>query len=298
MLAGGSGIMDPSPRDRTFAVTGATSGIGFAVADALLRAGGIVIGSGRTADHCKEALDRLRKNHGAEARVAFLPADLSLQGEVRRLAQDIRATLGAWGLERLDALINNAATVPFWQTLTAEGIDMQWAVNHLAPFLLTLDLLPELRAAPAGRVVIVSSGSHYGVRLDWRDIQLLHHYSALRAYGQTKLANVLFASEFNRRFSATSHLRAFAADPGLVRTEIGFKSKSVLAKWAWALRRRGGVQPEQAAAGIGFLAVEPSIQSSEEVYWKDCKPKLPSPYARNRQAARQLWDLSAQMCGL
>ena len=107
------------------------------------------------------------------------------------------------------------------------------------------------------------------------------------------LANVLFASEFNRRFSGSSHLRAFAADPGLVKTEIGFKSK-----WAWGVRRRGGIQPERAAEGIVFLASEPSIQTSEEVYWKDCKPKTPSPYARNPQVARQLWDLSAQMCGL
>jgi retinol dehydrogenase-12 len=175
---------------------------------------------------------------------------------------------------------------------------MQWAVNHLAPFLLTMELLPQLSAAPAGRVIIVSSGSHYGARFDWRDPQLLHHYSALKAYGQTKLANVLFASEFNRRYSETSHLRAFAADPGLVKTEIGFKSKSVLAKWAWGLRRRGGIQPETAADGIVFLAVEPSIQSSAEVYWKGRKPKAPSPYAQNPQAAKQLWELSAQMCGL
>jgi retinol dehydrogenase-12 len=298
MLARGSGFMDESLRDKTYAVTGATSGIGFAVADALLRAGGTVIGSGRTADHCQAAMDQLQKTHGAGARVAFLAADLSLQGEVRRLARDIRSTLDAWGSGSLDALINNAATVPFWQTLTAEGFDMQWAVNHLAPFLLTLELLPQLQAAPAGRVVIVSSGSHFGVRLDWHDIQLLHHYSALKAYGQTKLANVLFASEFNRRFSGTSHLRAFAADPGLVKTDIGFKSKSALAKWAWSLRRCGGVQPERAAEGIVFLAVEPSIQASTEVYWKDRKPKPPSAYARNLQAARQLWDLSAQMCGL
>jgi len=221
-----------------------------------------------------------------------------LQGEVRRLAQEIQAVMDKWDSSGLDALINNAATVPFWQTLTPEGVDMQWAVNHLAPFLLTMELLPQLRSAPAGRVVIVSSGSHYGARLDWRDIQLFHQYSALRAYGQSKLANVLFASEFNRRFSRTSHVRAFAADPGLVKTEIGFKSKSALAKWAWGLRRRAGAQPDKAAEGIVFLAIEPSIQSSAEVYWKDRKPKTPSQYAQNAQAAKHLWELSAQMCGL
>jgi retinol dehydrogenase-12 len=290
--------MDNSLSNRTFAVTGATSGIGFAVAAALLQRGASVIGAGRTAGRCQAASDILRKQDGASGRVAFLTADLSLQGEVRRLAEDIRSTMDSWGASGLDALINNAATVPFWQTLTPEGIDTQWAVNHLAPFLLTMQLLPELRSAPAGRVVIVSSGSHYGARLDWSDIQLLHHYGALRAYGQTKLANVLFASEFNRRFSGASHLRAFAADPGLVKTEIGFKSESLLAKWAWGLRRRGGIHPEKAAEGIVFLAVEPAIQASGHVYWKDRKPKSPSQYARSPQVARQLWELSSQMCGL
>jgi retinol dehydrogenase-12 len=290
--------MDESLSDRTFAVTGATSGIGFAVAGALLSRNGSVIGTGRTAEHCQAAMERLREQCGSSTRVTFLAADLSVQGEVRRLAQDIRTTMDQWGTGGLDALVNNAATVPFWQTLTPEGMDMQWAVNHLASFLLTMELLPQLKSAPAGRVVIVSSGSHYGARFDWRDIQLLHHYSALKAYGQTKLANVLFASEFNRRFSRTSSLRAFAADPGLVKTEIGFKSKSLLAKWAWGLRRRGGVQPEKAAEGIVFLAVEPSIQASGQVYWKDRKPKSPSQYARSPQVARQLWELSSQMCGL
>jgi NAD(P)-dependent dehydrogenase (short-subunit alcohol dehydrogenase family) len=290
--------MDDTLSNRTFAVTGATSGIGLAVADALLKRGGSVIGTGRTGARCQAALDRLREQHGASARVAFLAADLSLQREVRGLAEDIRTVIGDWGSSSLDALINNAATVPFWQTLTPEGLDTQWAVNHLAPFLLTMELLPQLRAASAGRVVIVTSGSHYGARLDWGDIQLLRHYSPLRAYGQTKLANVLFATEFNRRISGASQMRAFAADPGLVKTEIGFKSKSVLAKVAWGVRRQGGIPPEKAAKWIVFLAVEPSIQTSPEVYWKDGKPKTPSAYARNPQAARQLWELSSLMCGL
>jgi retinol dehydrogenase-12 len=290
--------MDDSLRGRTFAVTGATSGIGLAVVAALLRREASVIGTGRTADHSRAAMDRLRAESGASARLTFLVADLSVQANVRRLALEIRATLDGWGASGLDALINNAATVPFWQTLTPDGVDMQWAVNHLAPFLLTLELLPQLRAAPAGRVVIVSSGSHYGARLDWRDLQLLHHYSPLKAYGRTKLANVLFALEFNRRYVGTLRLRAFAADPGLVKTEIGFKSRSLLAKWAWGIRRRGGVQPEKAAQGIVFLAADPSIRDSEDVYWKDRRPKPPSQYAQNPQAARQLWELSAQMCGL
>jgi len=284
--------------NKTFVVTGATSGIGLAVAESLLRQHASVIGVGRTADRCEQVRQRVQAIGEPGGRVAYLSADLALQDEVRRLSADIADTLGTWGHRHLDALINNAATVPYWQTLTPEGIDMQWAVNHLAAFLLTLKLLPLLRAAPTGRMVVVSSGSHHGARLNWEDLQSRRHYNPLKSYGQTKLANILFASEFNRRFATDSGLRAFAADPGLVNTDIGLKSNSSLAGAIWSWRRRAGVRPEEAAKGILFLAMDPSIQSSPDVYWKSCKPKAPSTAALNAQAARQLWELSAQMCSV
>ena len=287
-----------SLENRTFVVTGATSGIGLAVAESLVRQGASVIGVGRSADRCERARQRVEDAGGSDGQVAYLSADLALQDHVRRLSAAIGETLAAWGYRHLDGLINNAATVPYWQTLTPEGIDMQWAVNHLAAFLLTLELLPLLRAATTGRMVVVSSGSHHGARLNWEDLQSRRHYRPLRSYGETKLANILFASEFNRRFAADSGLRAFAADPGLVNTEIGFKSNSSLASAIWGWRRRGGVQPEEAANGIVFLAVDPSIQCSPYVYWKSRKPKTPSAAARNAQSARQLWELSAQMCAV
>ncbi len=230
--------------------------------------------------------------------IKFLVADLSLQSEVIRLAKDIRATLAGWSRSSLDVLINNAATVPFWQTLTPEGFDMQWAVNHLAPFLLTCQLLPLLKLAPAGRVVTVSSASHYHTKLNWDDIQLRRHYNPLRAYNQTKLANVLFTLELNRRLRADSHVRAFAADPGLVNTALGLKSNSFIARRVWDIRRRGGITPEESAKGIVYLASEPSIQDATDIYWKHGKPQRPSTYALNSEAAAQLWKLSSQMCGL
>jgi NAD(P)-dependent dehydrogenase (short-subunit alcohol dehydrogenase family) len=114
----------------------------------------------------------------------------------------------------------------------------------------------------------------------------------------TKLANVLFTLELNRRLGARTTVRAFAADPGLVNTEIGMKSNSVIARIAWDIRRRGGVPARQSAAGIVFLATEPSIQDSMHVYWKNKKPVRPGDRASNPQSARQLWELSAQMCGI
>ncbi len=288
--------MEDSLEGKTYLITGATSGIGLAVAEALAGRGAGVIGAGRSAERCRAAEERLRGLNPA-GRTAYLTADLSLQSQVRGLAEQVRARLAEWGAPALDGLLNNAGTVPFWQTLTAEGFDTQWAVNHLAPFLLSVELLPRLRAARMGRVVTVSSGSHYGGRLDWEDIQLLRHYSALRAYNRTKLCNVLFTAELDRRLSG-SNVRAFAADPGLVNTGIGLKSNSFLARWAWDLRRRGGAPASEAARGVAYLLTEPSIQTARDLYWKHGQPKKPSPRALDAQAARRLWELSAQMCGL
>lgn len=282
---------------RTVVITGATSGIGLAAARLLLQAGYSLIGVGRSAVRCQEHEQELSQLTAPGACVKFLCGDLALQSDVVRLAQAVRLTLGDWGCASLDVLINNAATVPFWQTLTPEGFDMQWAVNHLAPFLLTLELLPLLKAAPAGRVVTVSSGSHYHTKLNWDDIQLRRHYNPLRAYNQTKLANVLFTLELDRRLRRDSRARAFAADPGLVNTEIGLKSNSFIARWAWNLRRRGGISAEKSAQGIVYLATEPSIQQANDLYWQHGRPKAPSSYALNAEAAGQLWRLSSQMCG-
>ncbi len=290
--------MDTKLNQMTIVITGATSGIGLATAIALARRGAAIVGIGRSADRCKSAEQAVREAQTSGAYAAFLVADLSLQTEVREVADEIRASLHAWRRSYLDVLINNAATVPYWQTLTPEGFDMQWALNHLAPFLLTLELLPVLSAAPSGRVITVSSGSHYSGRLNWPDIQLRRSYTPLRAYNQSKLANVLFTLEFNRRYAASSRVRAYAADPGLVNTDLGQKSNSSLARWVWGIRRRGGVTPESAAQGLVFLASEPSIQDSPEIYWKDGKPKKPSIHALNAQSAKQLWELSAQMCGV
>ncbi len=289
--------MTVSLAGKTFVVTGATSGIGLAAAKALAWRGANLIGVGRSAERCRQSQEQLAALN-PKARVVYCLADLALQAQVRDLADQIRAQLAVWQLSALDGLLNNAGTVPFWQTLTPEGFDMQWAVNHLAPFLLTLELLPLLQSAPAARVVTVSSGSHYGARLNWDDIQLLKHYAPLRAYKQTKLCNVLFSAELNRRLGSGSRVKAFAADPGLVNTEIGLKSNSRLARWIWDLRRRGGITPEESALGVVYLLTDETIQDAMDIYWKHARPQAPNPVALDESAARRLWDLSAQMCGI
>ncbi|MEW5869835.1 MAG: SDR family NAD(P)-dependent oxidoreductase [Chloroflexota bacterium] len=289
--------MSDSFSSKTIVVTGATSGIGLATAQILVQQGISVIGVGRSAERCARTEADLCSLNPV-VRVAFLVANLSLLKQVRSLGQAVRQQLHTWDIHCLDGLVNNAGTFTFWQTLTPEGFEMQWAVNHLAAFLLTHELLPLLTASPAARVVTVSSGSHYGTRLRWNDIQLRRGYNPLLAYKQTKLANVLFTAELNRCLGPGSTVRAFAADPGLVNTEIGFKSNPGLARWIWDLRRRGGISPAESARGVAFLVTESSIQNSSEIYWKHGKPKAPNRYALDASAASRLWDLSAQMCGI
>ena len=291
------GIMERTFSGKTIVITGATSGIGLATAKLLVSQGAALIGIGRSRERCEEVLGHLRRMN-PDAQIDYVVADLALQGEIRGAAARIRELLAARGKTDLDGLVNNAGTFTFWLTYTPEGFETQWAVNHLAPFLFTHELLPLLDNAPSARVVTISSGSHYGTRLKWEDLQLRHHYNGLLAYQQTKLANVLFTLELNRRLEPGSTVRAFAAYPGLVRTEIGSKGTPAIVRWVWGRRAAAGDPPETAAQGIVYLLGEPSIQATTEVYWKAGAPKAASRYALDPTSASRLWQISEKMCGI
>jgi NAD(P)-dependent dehydrogenase (short-subunit alcohol dehydrogenase family) len=282
-------------KKRTIVITGATSGIGLAAAELMVKEGAFVIGVGRSPEKCAELENRINARNPPE-RVSYVKADLSIQSEVRSAARKIHKIINAAELRGLDGLLNNAGTFTYWLTLTAEGFEKQWAVNHLAPFLLTFELLPLLLQSPTPRVVTVSSNSHYNTQLHWDDIQLLRSYYGLKAYKQTKLANVLFTTEFNRRLGAK--VRAFAADPGLVDTDIGTKSDSRLSRWFWSLRRRAGIPAIEAAKGIMYLFTQADLQDTQVIYWKHGEHKPPSRYALDTTHAQRLWSLSEKMCGI
>jgi NAD(P)-dependent dehydrogenase (short-subunit alcohol dehydrogenase family) len=282
---------------KTIVVTGATAGIGRAAAAALAARGAHVIGVGRSAARCGAAQQSIQAA-APGAQVAYMVADLSSQRQIRDLAARIREHVLSSGAGKIDLLINNAGAVSSWYTTTEDGYELQFAVNHLAPFLLTHELMPLLRQAPAAGIVTVSSGSHYRTKIHWPDVMYRRRYNCLLAYKQSKLANVLFTLELNRRLGDESPIRAYAADPGLVNTAIGLKGTSGLARWAWDRRRAQGASPEQGAATLLFLATDPSIENAHAQYWKDSRPAKPSRYAQQPEQAARLWELSERLCGI
>ncbi len=269
-------------------VTGATSGIGFEVARILAGKGAEVVGVGRDLQRCDAAARSLRALTGNPL-VRFEVADLSSLAQVRALAGRL-----AGALDRIDVLVNNAGGFAFTRRLTAEGIERQFALNYLSAFLLTRLLLPVM---PAARVIMVSSGSHYTGRIHWRDVGLRPFYNGLVAYDQSKLALVLLTRELARRLGPGSPVAVYAADPGLVRTDIALKGTNALVRAIWRIRTRGGISPSEAAATLTWLALDGQAAGKSGLYWRACRAEEPSRRARDPVDARRLWALSEELCG-
>ena len=303
---------------RTVVVTGATSGIGLAVLQDLAAKGWNCIAVGRMEQHVAEA-GRTVRQKTPKSTVRWLICDLASMTQVRLLGERILGLLAEDAEEyrsmdaggaisfpvacepspfpsrlRLDALVLCAGTVRDWYQATEDGYEVQFAVNHLSQFLLGNLLRPALSGSPAGKLVTVSSGSHFHTRMKWEDVMLRRHYGPLKAYKQSKLCNVLFAAEWNRWNASV--VRAFAVDPGLVDTEIGQKGTGGLVNWFWKKRRRKGTAPEIPAATIGYLLGESEEKLAGHLYWKDARPVKASRMARSETEAMRLWSLSAMLC--
>ncbi len=286
-----------NPEEKIVVITGATSGIGLATAGKMAGKGAIVIGVGRSSIRCGKAESKIITEY-PDAKVQYFVADLSSLKQVRELAEQIRDAIRNLGKNHIDVLVNNAGTFSSWYVSTPEGFELQFAVNHLASFLLTRKLLPLLEYSTAGKVITVSSGSHYRTRMHWKDVMMRRHYNCLSAYKQSKLANVLFTKELNRRLGPDSTVRAYAVDPGLVNTDIGLKGTAGIVKWVWEKRKRKGTSAQIPASTITYLIENPDVHNSWHIYWKDCKPKAPSRYSQRDKEAIRLWELSEKMCGL
>ncbi len=274
---------------KTCVVTGATSGIGLATAIALARLGGAVIGVGRDPARIAAALSLVANAASSVGAPAprYERADFSLMREVAKLAERLGATTANIGV-----LVNCAGIYTARRSLSPEGLETQFAVNHLAPFFLTVSLLGSLESADSARVIVVSSGSHVPGRIHWGDPSMGRFYLGLKAYEQSKLANMLFSFELARRLGQASSVSVYTVDPGLVDTGMGQKHGLTPSSLFWRLRRRGGVAPEVPADDIAFLSSSPDVAGRTGLYWKGREPIASSRRAGDEEAGHRLWDLS------
>ncbi|WP_345819373.1 SDR family oxidoreductase [Methylobacterium fujisawaense] len=274
-------------------VTGATGGIGYETALGLARLGARVAIVGRDAGKLQACADRMR---AAVPGAAVEPhcADLSAQAEIRRLAETLRAAY-----PRLDVLVNNAGAIFDRRTLTADGIERTWALDHLGYVLLTLELLDPLRqAAAAGgrpRIVNVASAAHYRGHIDFDDIEGARRYQAMGAYAQAKLGNVLFTYALARRLR-DSGITVNAVHPGVVNTGFA-KNTGGLFGAAWALMRPFLITPEKGARTSLRVASAPDLDGVTGRYFSRGQPKVSSAESRDEAVQERLWALSLRQVG-
>jgi NAD(P)-dependent dehydrogenase (short-subunit alcohol dehydrogenase family) len=275
---------------KTVLVTGGTGGIGLATATALAGMGARVGIVGRDPTRAAAAAEQIRRS--APGAVDEFVADLSSQAEVRRLGA---AVLAAY--PRLDVLVNNVGGSWAHRHVTVDGLERTFAVNHLAPFLLTHLLRDRLVATAPARVVTVSSGAQAMGRIDFDDLQGERRYRGQRAYNQSKLANVLFTYELARRLAGTG-VTANVLHPGVVRTAFGREDTTPLLRLLFPLVTPFMKTPERGARTSVYLASAPEVADVTGSYFADCRPKRSSPRSYDPETARRLWEVSAELTGV
>jgi retinol dehydrogenase 14 len=275
---------------RTVVVTGGSGGIGKATAERLAQLGATVVITGRDPARTHDAARQIRASTGTS--VQALTADLSDQAQVRQLAANLLAAL-----PQIDVLVNNAGG--YWNTrhITADGLERTFAVNYLAPFLLTALLLDRIRHSSDGRVVNVSSNAQRLGRIDFDDLQGEDHYSGARAYNQSKLATVLFTHELARTLGGTT-VTANALHPGVVRTSFGAQDPGRTQRLLVPLVRPLMLSPDAGAATSVMLASSPHVKAVTGQFFSAGRQKRSSKRSYDEAVGRRLWLISQELTTL
>ncbi len=281
----------PTMQGKVCLITGGTNGIGKSAALALARLGATVVIVGRSAHKTSQVAEEIRQATGSP-NVDSLLADLSSQQDVRRLASAFQAKYA-----RLHVLLNNAGGTFLTRQLSVDGIEMTFALNHLAYFLLTNLLLDTLKACAPARVINVASDAHATGKIEFDNLQGERSYTGLGPYGNSKLANILFTTELARRLEGTG-VTANALHPGLTATGFGQNNPGLLMTIMGAVIPLIARSPEKGAQTSVYLASAPEAQGITGKYFVDSKVKQASPQAADRAAARKLWEVSAHLVHL
>lgn len=277
-------------QNKVCVITGATDGIGKEAAFGLALQGAKLLIHGRDPHKGARAAAEL-KARSANPQIEFLQADFGSLADVRRLAAAVMERT-----RHIDVLINNAGGMFVNRTVSQDGYELTFAVNHLAPFLLTHLLLNTLKRSAQARIVTTASHAHRAVSLDFDDLQAARKYSAMGAYGRSKLANILFTRALARRLQGSA-VTATCLHPGFVRTHIardlGAIPRGIFGLISWFIR-----SPQRGAETLVYLASSAEVQGASGGYYFDCKSIPPAPAAQDDGAAQQLWQLSAKLVGI
>lgn len=278
----------------TFVVTGANKGLGYETAKSLANQKAEVIMICRSVEKGEKARTQLIQQTG-NTRIHLIQADLSDQQGIRTAANEIKCK---WN--KIDVLINNAAITTSKYGLTKDGIETQWAVNHLGPFLLTHCLLDHLLLSPFARIVNISSNMHARGKIYFENINLTDHYFVLKAYNQSKLANVLFTYELDRRLKAkgVNHIAANCLDPGANNTEIGLNHTNFFHALYWRARSKFAMDPAKGAECQVYVASAPEVEGISGKYWHKSRIVSSSPESYDLEVAAKLWKVSEAMCNI
>lgn len=272
-------------------ITGGTNGIGKATAKALARMGATVVIVGRDAQKTYRVVEEIRSTSGNK-NVDSLIADLSSQQDVRRIADEFKSKY-----QHLHVLLNNAGGTFATRQLSIDGIEMTFALNHLAYFLLSNLLLEKMKASAPARIINVSSDAHSTSKIEFDNLQGERSFSSFEPYGNSKLANILFTIELARQLEGTG-VTVNALHPGLTNTGFGKNNPGVLMKIMAVLIPLIARSPEKGAQTSIYLASSPAVQGLSGKYFVDSKEAQPALQAADGNVAKQLWNVSSAMVHL
>ena len=290
MLSAESQVNGISMSGKTVLITGATSGLGLATALLLAEQGAEVVMVGRDRTRGNFMRAEIAKCAAGSVPILFL-ADLSSQAEIHRLAEKLHGSFS-----RIDVLINNAAAMFADREVTPEGLEKTFAINHLAPFILTHLVLDLIRAAPAGRILTASSEFHSGT-LDFSNLQGERRYNWLGAYKRSKLCNILFTYELARRLAGTT-VTANCFSPGPTLTRLGDNLRGLPAVFPWIVKRIPSLLafPERAAITPVYVASSPDLDGVSGRFFLRCRTTRTKNITYDIDAAHRLWNKSEALC--